>query len=100
MPLLPNYIAKNIETPDGSISFTKDGIVIAHSSGNRITIGQTSVELNCGGASIRMTQSEIVINSGTSTLSLSPAASILSSSGPIKVTGAFVNVNNGALEVI
>ena len=38
MPLLP-VRPKWLDTPNGSIEFTEDGIVIAHPLGNKIVFG-------------------------------------------------------------
>lgn len=57
----------DIITPNGSIRFTSNGIVL-ESGSSRITIGPGQIEINCNAV--------------------------------VKVNGTVVNINNGALEVI
>jgi hypothetical protein len=99
MPLLPSNLPKDIDTPNGSLKFTSNGIVLAHPNGTKVVIGPTGIELSCGSTSIKLGQSDILVSSATASLKLAPGECILTAAGPMKLNAAILNVNNGALEV-
>ncbi|HUA57507.1 MAG TPA: hypothetical protein VML19_02060 [Verrucomicrobiae bacterium] len=102
MPLLRTKVAKSsdIATKFGSITFTADGIVLAHPQGNKVTIGTSGIEFSCSGSSMRMTPSEITISTGSVSFRMTMMECGLNANGPIRINGSSVNVNNGALEVV
>jgi len=102
MPLLRSKVAKssNIETTDGILRFNKDGILIAHPQGNRVLIGPNGIEFNCSGMSMKMTPSEILVSTGAVSLRMQLTEFSITAGGVVRVNGATVNVNNGALEVM
>jgi hypothetical protein len=50
--------------------------------------------------SIKFTSNGIVLESGTSRILIGPAQIEISTQAVVKVNGAIVNINNGALEVL
>lgn len=100
MPLIQSNAPKDIETPNGSLKFTSNGIVLSTPTGNSVTIGTTAIEMSCGGVLVRMTQGDIVISCASTTIKLTPAECSVVAVGNLRMTAPMVNVNNGALEVM
>jgi hypothetical protein len=108
MPILRSKLnsSDDINNDYGSITFTKDGIKLAHPSGNYVTIGPTGIGLFCGGISMKMATNEIVLSASTvsvrlttSDFSVATSGCNITSSGVMRLNGAIVNINNGGLEV-
>jgi hypothetical protein len=99
MPLLPSSLPKDIVTPDGSIKFTQNGIVIGHPTGSQIVIGPNGIEITAGGTTLKVSLNDIILSAYASNLKLAQNECAMSTGGPMRLNGAFVNVNNNALEV-